>query len=72
MDKLEQYELNAECNTVEIYRDDFGDNVDAWEYITRKVGIADSDIGEIASIEIKIDTIKINTDYGLRIICSED
>lgn len=56
MDKWKKYELNSECKTVELYHDDF----DWWEYMLRQMDIDIDDFDSIESIEIKIDTVKIN------------
>lgn len=67
LDKWRKYELNAECNTVELFHDDFIQDLEAdtmspaWRYLLLQMGIESDYFGEIHSIEIKIDTVKINT-----------
>jgi hypothetical protein len=68
MDKLkkQKYEQNAECNTVELYHDDFIEDLETdrmnpgWEDMLRQMDIDIDDFDSIESIEIKIDTVKIN------------
>tara|TARA_R110000824_G_scaffold54254_4_gene149763 strand:- start:633 stop:863 length:231 start_codon:yes stop_codon:yes gene_type:complete len=67
LDKWRKYELNAECKTVELFHDDFIDDLEAdtmspaWRYLLLQMGIDIADFDAIESLEIKIDTVKINT-----------